>query len=188
MAHETRAIPDLTRAIASGDPEAFAVLYEGWFDRMYADARRVTRADEATCLDIVQEAMLRVIRGLPVLETEAALAVWLRRAVFSCACDHFRAEQRRRKRERAAQTRTRNAPDVDVADRLADVRQALRELDDESAAIVALRHGAGLTLARIGAAFGLSTGAVDRRLRQSLGALRRRIVEVPDEPLPPTEP
>jgi len=42
----------VTAAIRRGDPEAFAVLYDAWFDRAYAIARTLTRRDESSCLDI----------------------------------------------------------------------------------------------------------------------------------------
>jgi len=42
----------ITGAIASGDGEAFARLYEDRFDFMYALVRRRTGLDEAACLDI----------------------------------------------------------------------------------------------------------------------------------------
>jgi len=67
-AHTSRGAVDdarrITGAIASGDGEAFARLYEDRFDFMYALVRRRTGLDGAACLDIVQEAMMKVVRGM----------------------------------------------------------------------------------------------------------------------------
>src|SRR5262245_11860434 len=63
----------LTLAIRAGDAGAFATLYEAWFDRALALARSLTRRDESFCLDVVQDAMMRVVRALPRLEDEPAL-------------------------------------------------------------------------------------------------------------------
>ncbi len=78
-----RSARELTDGIVSGDDEAFTCFYETWFDRMYAEARRLTGRDESFCLDVVQDAMLRVIRKLKPLDTEPALARWVRRTVRS---------------------------------------------------------------------------------------------------------
>jgi RNA polymerase sigma factor (sigma-70 family) len=159
---------DMTTRIAAGDTEAFARLYEAWFDWMYAEARRATRRDESFCLDVVQDAMLRVIRSMRPLQNEAALRAWLRRTVHSAACDILRRETRRRRRELERPAIT---SDGARRERLAWLERALRDVDEHSRNLLMLRHRMGLTLAQIGAAVGLGTGAVDRRLRRTLAAL-----------------
>jgi RNA polymerase sigma factor (sigma-70 family) len=94
--------PQLTRDIASGNPEAFAQLYRARFDEMYRWARRATGRDEAFCLDVVQDAMMRIIRSLKPLQSERQLRGYLRAATQSCALDRLRSERRRRERERRA--------------------------------------------------------------------------------------
>ena len=63
----------ITAAIASGDPEAFARLYDARFDDLYTLVRRRTGLDESAALDIVQDAMLKVIHRMKPLPNEAAL-------------------------------------------------------------------------------------------------------------------
>ena len=69
-------VQSTTAAVARGDRGALAELYERWFDECYRIARGLTRRDESFCLDVVQETMLRVIRSLRRLETEAQLRAW----------------------------------------------------------------------------------------------------------------
>jgi RNA polymerase sigma-70 factor (ECF subfamily) len=177
-----QSIHELTTAIASGDTEAFARFYRAWFDRLYAEARRATGRDEAFCLDVVQDAMMRVIRSLKPLESEAALRAWLRRTVRSCAYDQLRKDSRRRRREDRSLRRPRPEPaGSDLNDRLAWLRRELQREAPESAGLLMLRHGFGRTLEQIGAVLGLSTGAVDGRLRRATAALERRAREDCDD-------
>ena len=169
----------LTAAIAAGDTEAFARFYRQWFQTMYADARRVTGRDEAFCLDIVHDAMLRVIRSMKPLAGETDLARWLGAVIRSCAYDRLRAESRRRLRDRAHGAKAIAAvevPETD-ADRLRWLEAQLRALDEGSLQLLLMRHRLGWTLQRIGRALGLEPGAVDGRLRRIVARLRRRAAE-----------
>jgi len=181
----------LTRAIHEGDPRAFGAFYDGWFDRLAADARRMTGRDEAFCLDLVQDVMLKVVRSLPVLESEPALAGWLRRTMRRAAIDRLRSERRREARERRharlPQRRATPAPDQEI-ERTEDrgvLAALLAELDPAERELLAMRHELRWTLARIGDALGLSPGAVDGRLARITGRLRTRAAEsLGDEPIP----
>jgi RNA polymerase sigma factor (sigma-70 family) len=174
---------DLTRAVGAGDAAALTRLYEDWFDRLHDEARRATGRGEDFCLDVVQDAMLRVIRGLPPLESEARLAAWLRRTVRSCAYDRLRREARRRRREEA-----RAAPEggggtvaeaAELAERLEWLRARLAEADGGALDLITMRHRFGWSLARIGAAVGLTTGAVDGRIGRIVRGLRADTGEAP---------
>ena len=168
----------LTSAIASGDTEAFARFYRAWFDSMYAEARRATGRDEAFCLDVVQDAMLRVTRSLKPMNTAGDLRRWLRVVVASCAYDRLRQEARRRARERrAAAGRSNPGPQAhctdDLGRRLRWLHQQLESLDDRSVQLLLMRHRFGWTLQQIGNVLGLKPGAVDGRLRRLQRTLRR---------------
>ena len=141
----------LTAAIASGDPEAFARFYDAWFDKALVEARRSTGRDDEFCLDVVQDAMMRVIRSIRPLESEAALHRWMRVVVRSCACDRLRSDIR--------------------------LHEQLEQLDDRDVHLLVMRHRFGWTLHRIGRALGVSHGAVDRRLRRLVSRLRKSAKE-----------
>jgi RNA polymerase sigma factor (sigma-70 family) len=180
-------IKALTTAIASGDTEAFARFYRAWFDAMYADAVRATGRDESFCLDVVQDAMLRIIRRMKPMATEGDLRRWLRAVVQSCAYDRLRGESRRRRREADAAAGRRNsaartAPEPDeLRRRLRWLEQQLRSRDDASVRILLMRHRFGWTLRQIGAALGVDPGAIDGRLRRLVGGLRRKAKEEFDD-------
>ena len=169
---------ELTRAIAAGDTEALALLFRTRFDEMYSNARRATGRDESFCLDVVQDAMMRVIRSMKPLETEEHLRGWLRVAVQSCAYDRLRKEARLRRREEAAvHARAAEHPDDELREKLEWLRRELSTLEDPHAQMLVLRHRLGWTLERIGGAFGLKPGAVDGRVSRAVAALRRRAKE-----------
>jgi RNA polymerase sigma-70 factor (ECF subfamily) len=168
-------VQELTAAIASGDTEAFTRFYRGRFDQMYAEARQATGRDEAFCLDVVQDAMIRVIRSLRPMDGEASFRAWLRAVVHCCAYDRLRADRRRARRERAAaEARAAEAPDDDLADKLAWLRRELASLDGQQARLLVMRYRLGWTLQRIGGVLGLKPGAVDGRLNRAVKTLRRR--------------
>ena len=175
----------LTTAIASGDTEAFARFYRAWFDAMYADAVRATGRDEAFCLDVVQDAMLRIIRRMKPMATEGDLRRWLRAVVQSCAYDRLRGESRRRRREAAALPRDPGTRTVtghgDLRRRLQWLELQLRTCDDASVRMLLMRHRFGWTLQQIGVALGIKPGAVDGRLRRLVGGLRRTAQEEFDD-------
>jgi len=148
-----------TAAIIAGDSDAFAVMYEEQFEYTYREAQRATRnADEATCLDLVHDAMMRFIQSLRVpIESDTALRAYLRRVVYSCAIDRMRAEQRRKQRENASTEQTVEHTDPTTDERLHWLRSQLDSLDDTQSTLLVMRYRFNWTLERIGRALGLST-------------------------------
>ena len=181
-------VRSLTEAIASGNTEAFATFYRQWFDTMYAQARKASGRDESFCLDVVQDAMLRVIKSVPPMASGDDLRRWLRVVVQSCAYDRFREEVRRRSREqRAVAVRASNnsngkvGAEENTVDRIRWLERQLQSLDDRDLQLLLMRHRFGWTLKRIGQALGMKPGAVDGRIRRVLRKLRRRAKEQSDE-------
>src|SRR5688572_24090381 len=86
--------------MSRGERDAVASFYDRYFAALYRCARSVTRRDEHFCLDVVQDAVLRVVRTIrPVTGGEGQLLAWLKLVVQSVAYDALRREQRRTARE-----------------------------------------------------------------------------------------
>lgn len=177
----SNAVRELTSAIASGDPEALSRFHHEWFDFALHEARRCTgrSRDEHFCLDAVQETMLRVIKRMKPLDSEAALAAWLRTAVRSACVDLLRKELRMRRRERALAAERPEADSNEASKRshetqetLAWLRQELAQVEPVSASALDMRYRLNFTLARIGQALHMRSGAVDGRINRSLAQLR----------------
>lgn len=169
-----QSVRELTRAIASGDTDAFAQLYDANFDAMVHDAKRYTGRDESFCLDVVHDAMLKVIRAIKPMDTHDDLRAWLRCVVKSCAYDSLRRESRRRKREQRTPEPSMDERSDELAERLQWLRDELASLDPASRDLVLLRHRLGWTLQRIGRTVGLNPGAVDGRLTRIMRKLKSR--------------
>ena len=142
-----------TDAIASGDTEAFARFFNEWFEWMRRESARLSGRDDAFCADVVQNAMMRVIRSLKPMDDKDGLRRWLSVVVRSCVYDRLRA---------------------DLQERLRWLEGELRTVGDANAELLLMRYRFGWTLQQIRTAVGLKPGAVDGRLRRLLGTLRRR--------------
>lgn len=176
----------VSAAIARGDPGAFASFYEAWFDRLYAGARALTRRDESFCLDIVQEMMLRIARSLRPMPNEASLERWLTRVLHTTALDLLRREARRTRRElgrhAAAPATVQPSAASELDERIAWVRERLKELPPEDRWLLGLRFRTGATLKTAGEHSGISPDAVHGRVRRIIARLRASAKEVFDEP------
>lgn len=162
-----------TSAVAKGDRAALAVLYEAWFGRSYGLARSITGRDESFCLDVVQEAMLRVIRSLPALGTRKQLEAWMTRTVHTAALDLLRRESRRLRREASRGSDEAWTQAGVTNDALAWVLARLEELPAEDRSLLRLRISRGRTLEASGAAAGITGNAAHGRVRRVLARLRR---------------
>lgn len=175
--------PALARRVAAGDERAFVAFYEAWFAPTLALARAVSRRDEAFCLDVVQDVMLSVARGLPPLDGDARLRAWLTRTVVNAVTDRVRAETRRLLREqRAAAARRADAP-VDgwiglaERERLAWLAASVAALPATERALLEARFGGATTVAAVADSLGISADAAHGRLRRALDKLRQKAAE-----------
>lgn len=171
-----RSAEELTRAIARGDGDALAAFYRAWFDRVYATARSLTRRDESFCLDVVQEAMLRVVKSMRAMRSEEDVARWMTRVVHTAALDLLRRESRRVVREKRAAGVEGATPAgserAEVEERIVWVRARLAELPEEEAGLLGQRIAQGVSLDRAGASEGLTGDAAHGRVRRALARLR----------------
>ncbi len=173
------ATEELTKALAAGDEEAVETFHQRYFDWLYAQARRATRRDESFCLDIVQDAMLRIIRTIHTVGDEARFRAWLRLVVQTTAWDRLRSERRRHIRETAAIVARSQECRDEPADReqIEWLKDEIGKFDPQLTEMIELRFQKEWTLAKIGQFFGLSIGTVDWRLRKALNELRERAIE-----------
>jgi RNA polymerase sigma factor (sigma-70 family) len=181
-------VQELTAAMAAGDRRAVEQFYRLYFDLMYSHALSITRRDEAFCLDVVQDAVLRVVRTVRPVKSEAQLATWLRLVTQTAAYDLLKNESRRRRREWVVAVASHAADpcqscqsDEDEGEQLRWLRGQLDSLDPQIARLIEMRYERRYTLARMATALGLSVGTVDGRLRRALGELRLRAKGLEDE-------
>lgn len=172
-------IRSLTAALAAGDAGAIAAFYRAEFEWLYLLARKATGRDEAFCLDVVQEAMLKIVRCIKPIDTERHLRAWLRLVVRTTAYDLLRAERRQTTHLREAAYVT-TGPAESPDDRLDWLAAELAKLDPAIRQLIDMRYTRGWTLRRIAEALGVKTGTVDGRLRRALASMREG-AEIDDE-------
>jgi RNA polymerase sigma-70 factor (ECF subfamily) len=177
-------IDKLTAAMSAGDERAVEAFYRRYFAWLYSQARRACRRDEAFCLDVVQDSVLRIIRNIRPVDTENELLAWLRLVVRATACDLLRSERRRQRRETevvASQSAIANsgnsADESRDEDQRAWLRRKIAQFDPQLVLILDLRYQKSLTLGRIAEMLGLSLGTIDGRLRRALKHLRELAAE-----------
>jgi RNA polymerase sigma factor (sigma-70 family) len=170
----------VTQGIRAGDPESVRVFYEAHFDRLLDRARHLTGRDEATCLDLVQTALLKAIRCLRPMADSNQLQRWLQVVLKTTAWDWLRQEHRRRE-EPARQLRAAAEPvdpagdepsAMECAARLVWIEEQLEQTEPELRGLLSLRYRLGWTLQQIARHCGLKTGAVDGRLRRAVQQFR----------------
>lgn len=181
MSDESSDIAELTAGVAAGDEAAVERFHHRYFPMLYATARTASGRDEAFCLDVVQEAMLRIIRCLRPVTTAAQLHAWLTLVVRTTAFDLLTAERRRRQREQDWGRELAPRGEDPDAERLAWLHSEILTMDPSLGRMFRLRYQQGWTLARIAGLLGVSIGSVDGHLRRALDQVRLRAQGVFDE-------
>ena len=169
----------LTAGMAAGDSAAVATFYGHYFRFLFSEARRATRRDEAFCLDVVQEATLRIVRTIASVDNEARLIAWLKLVVRTTALDLLRREKRRRVYE-AAMVPPESAKDESAcerAERMEWLGKQIAIFAPELVRIIEMRFENRWTLRKIASLLGLSIGTIDGRLRRAITHLRERAQE-----------
>jgi len=171
--------------LAAHDPLTPETLCARYAERVYRFAAMVARGS-AEAEDIAQEALERAFRKFDQFDARwGTPESWLFRIVVNAAVDAHRVASRRFALwERLVTQRTDAAgvaDDVEAAALAhlsdAELLAAVRRLRPRERAVIALRFGADLDHASIGAALGLSSNAAGVAVRRALARLRTLLQE-----------
>lgn len=178
---------DLVAAARQGDRDAFRVLAERYYGRVYRMLLGMTRDPDAA-LDLTQETFAKALRGLPEFEMTASFHTWIHRIAHNAVVDWAR-----RSRSRDAQALEDDvrpaaqdeqpfpvgprvpgnpADEVEVEDSLRAVRAALDQVRPAYREILLLREVEGLSYNEIAAVLQVRPGTVMSRLFAARMALR----------------
>lgn len=187
-AEEDRAL--ITQA-KGGDARAFRTLVERHQRRAFAIALGLVR-DENDAREIVQEAFLRVYRGLDSFEGSSSFFTWLYRIVTNLSIDLMRKPARREVEpvdpallddatEQPFLARLDGADPFDVV-RRSEMRNrietALEELPDYHRGVILMREVEGMSYEEMAEAMGVSKGTIMSRLFHARRKLQRALAEV----------
>ena len=175
---------DLSRRIATGDSAAFEQFFEAYFQFTFDTVRQATGRDTQTCLDIVQESMLKLMRCLKPLGGQNELNAFVRVVTRSVAYDWLRKENRRQRAVARLEPQTHpNGDQRSLADeeQLLWLEEQLRSLDPQLKQLIDWRYRWGWTLQAIASKLGLQPGAVDGRIQRALKKIRQQAEGDADE-------
>ena len=172
---------ETTRKMIGGDRVELARYYESFFPLMFQEVKRLSGRDEATCLDIVQDAMIKAIRCMKPMDSESELRAWSNAVVRTTAYDWLRkhgpasGDFASMERETSSESLRGGEPDWVLAQaRLRWVEEELQTLPRELQSMISMRYRLGWSLKKIASQFGMKTGAVDGRMRRAIEKLRSK--------------
>lgn len=204
MAEKTSSTPDQTlSAAASGDSEAWALLVRRYTGRVYGLLYKQCR-DSELAEELTQETFVKIVQKLTTQDgyrEQGKFEPWL----FRIAMNNLRDEMRRRRRQARPMDMSPTAtsgrseipsawataqggvvaggpwqPDqpfdqMDRAEQVKLLRQAIATLPDADQEVLHLRHTAGLSFTQIAEALNQPLGTVLARGHRALGKLKKRM-------------
>jgi RNA polymerase sigma-70 factor (ECF subfamily) len=174
-----------------GDRAAFGALYQRHVDDVFAYVRLRVR-DTSLAEDLTQDVFVSTFKALPNFRWRGAFAPWLMRCAHNRVANHWRSLGRRPNQVELPTEGegTRPFPELSEEPSMVSglderiegkaVDAALARLTDLQRQVVALRFGAGLSLAETADVMRRSENAVKNLQHNALVSLRSRLV--PTEP------
>ena len=167
-------------ARALTEPEAFALLYDAYFPRIYNYIRFRVQDPHLTD-DLTSQVFERLLKKISYFQPgRGSFAAWLFAIAHNVVVDHYRAEQRQRWAVVAVAAESNSiAPDPLEAlidrQRRQDVLQALAALTGREREVIALKFSAGLTNREIAKLTGFSASHIGVMLFRALKQLKKRL-------------
>ena len=178
--HE-RSDDELMVAYATGDPQAFEVLYRRHKNVLYGYIYRHAQ-DRALTDELFQDVWQNVIKARANYEPQGHFLAWIMRIAQHRLDDYWRAKSHRPNAPTDSETRIAALSDERTPETEATafgqrraLRMALSELPDEQRTVLLLRLEQELTLEQIAEVTGTSRETVKSRLRYAMDKLRQRL-------------
>lgn len=165
----------LTRAIVSGDEEAFAKFYDQYSGRIFGLLLVLTSGREEVARDLQQVVMIKVARKFRVFGSEGELWAWLSQVTRNALRDYARAQGRLKtgvvyESNAAAETCPQSEPLFEWLD------EALEELDADERLLIEAFYFQKQQQSQIAEANGQTLKAVESKLARVRAKLRAFII------------
>lgn len=160
------------------DPEAFAEIYEQYFDRIYRYmVLRVGSLTEAE--DLTQQVFLNALESISSYRWKGApFAAWLFRIAHNQVIDHYRRFSKVQTTTLEMPVATHDPDPVDMVEQEMDIeriRKAIGCLTDLQQEVISLRFVGELSTAETAKIMGRKEGAVKALQHSALAALKRTL-------------
>ena len=160
-----------------GESEAFDELIRRWHEPLWKYARRLTGDDDAAA-ETVQEAWLRVLRGIARLRDPERLRAWLFGITRRVVMDRLRASYSEPPMVPIEDVDLGSADDArDLADDLNAMQEELARLPLLEREVLVLFYLRELTLPELAEVLGVPVGTIKSRLFRARHSLRRQMEE-----------
>jgi RNA polymerase sigma-70 factor (ECF subfamily) len=173
----------LVRRAQQNDQEAFAQLYEEYFDRIY---RYITLkiGDAVEAEDLTQQVFLNSLRSISSFRWKGRpFSAWLYRIAHNQVVDHLRKKKRSDLPLEETLAEGSEDPQRDAERRL-DIERVLaaaQRLTDAQREVISLRFTSELSIAQVAEIMGKSQGAVKALQHSGIVALRRALMVTENE-------
>jgi RNA polymerase sigma-70 factor, ECF subfamily len=180
----------LVAELKAGSEEAFAYLLAVYQNPLFNLISHMV-ADHAEASDVLQNVLLKILRGIRQFRERSSLKTWIYRIAVHEASNHSRSWRRRLFHEpfsmddealhfsvQSAMLRNERETPYSVyeqAECQAEVKRALASLAEPYRAVVVLREIEGLSYDEIAEVLGVAEGTVKSRLRRGREALKRKL-------------
>jgi RNA polymerase sigma-70 factor, ECF subfamily len=178
---------ELLKRVASGDEDAFRLLYERHHRLAYAVIyRHLGHSGEAE--DLVQEAFLRVYRAADTYEPTAKFSTWFYTIVTNLCLNYKRTKARDRLRllggkgpdddarlEEVAADDVAEHDSLDIEERARMVREAMDELPDNQRMVLILSRYEDKSYEEIAEILGTTVPAIKSLASRARGTLRDKL-------------
>ena len=153
-----------------------AELVDRWQGPLWGHAFRLTRSEDAAW-DAVQDAWVRIIRGLRRLEDTAAFPAWAFRIVTNTCTDRRRAKSRRAKLDAKLRQTARPAVTEKRNSTCESLAAAVERLPAEQQTLISLSYTQGFTVPEVASILEIPEGTVKSRLYYARERLRELLKE-----------
>ena len=178
---------ELVRRFKEGDKAAFELLYSRYHHKIFSLIRGYLR-DPEEVQDVVQEAFVKALRGLPRFQEASAFYTWLYRIAVNTVKNHIVAKKRRppdvdidvdlaRCMDGALLVRVAEDPASKIAgdELFLAIRRAMSALQEELRHALALREIDGMSYEQIATLLQCPVGTVRSRIFRARKAVDKRI-------------
>ena len=175
----------VVRRAQQKDKEAFAELYEAYFDKIY---RYIVLkiGDRTEAEDMTQQVFLKALKSLPDYKwKDVPFSAWLYRIAHNQVVDHYRKSGRQQSCELTEEI-TPDDPEgnpehqTELKVDIQSLVKATRQLTRAQQEVIALRFSSDLPVAEVARLMGRSEGAVKALQHSAVVALRKIMVVVED--------
>lgn len=171
-------VEDLVRQAQQGQSEAFAGLYDAFYDKIYRYVMFKT-GDTLEAEDLTEEVFLRMLESIGSFKWQGyPFTSWLFRIAHNLVIDYYRKAGRQKKTSLDDAMRVVGSDGVDV-DRKLDIELSIKEVKDAMGGltqlqqeVLSLRFAGGLSVAETAEAMGKKENAVKALQHAAIKKLR----------------